>query len=877
MEREPPALFDTEEGRRLAADRDSGEWRRWGPYLSDRQWGTVREDYSADGDAWDYLPYDQARSRAYRWGEDAIGGFGQQRLHLNLGVALWNGQDPHLKERLFGLTNAQGNHGEDVKELYYYLDATPTHSYNRMLYKYPARAFPYRDLIDENARRGAGAPEYELLDTGIFDEDRYFDVEIEYAKAAPDDILMRVTITHRGAEPARLHVLPQLWARNIWSWKDGVERPVLAADAHAITVHSRLLAPMRLDIGQEAQLLFCDNDTNVNLLYGETQAGWFKDGINRHVVEGVADAVNPARTGTKAAAWHVLECAPGVPIVLRLRLHPQSPRLRDPFADFDAVFDRRIAEADAFYATIGRDVADADRRAVQRQALAGMLWSKQFYCYDVRLWLSGDPTEPPPPAGRGEIRNGAWTHVRAADIISMPDKWEYPWFASWDLALQCPVLASVDPEFAKQQLLLLTRDWYMHPDGALPAYEWSFSDANPPVFAWATWRVFEIDRMLTGRGDLDFVKRAFNKLILNFTWWLNRKDAQGRNLFEGGFLGLDNISIFDRSSPLPTGGSLSQSDGTAWMAVCAISLMHLAIELAQEDAAYEEMASKFFEHFLAIAAADGNALWDEEDGFFYDVLATPDGQRIPLRARTMVGLIPLLAVAVLPFEQIEKLPTFRANLSWFLSHRPDLATLVSHWEQLGTGERMKLSLLREHRLTRVLERMLDEREFLSDYGIRSVSRTHLDHPYRFEWAGKTYELPYWPGESENRLFGGNSNWRGPVWMPLNYLLIDSMRRLGEFYGDSFTIAFPTGSDRRLSLGEVALELAGRLTSIFTRGPDGRRPVHGTDLRAQTDPQFRDLVLFYEYFHGDTGRGVGASHQTGWTGLIALLIHQLGGR
>ena len=867
-----PDLGATEEGKRLAGA-DAARWKGWGPYLSDRQWGTVREDYSADGEAWDFFPHDHARSRAYRWGEDALAGFGERRLRWCLGVALWNGNDPILKERLFGLTNQQGNHGEDVKELYYHLDATPTHSYQRMLYKYPHAAYPYAELIAENARRGQDQPEYELIDTGILDQDRYFDVFVEYAKAAPDDILMRVRVVNRAAEPAPLWVLPQLWARNIWSWSDKNPRPSISAasDTEALLRHPDV-PDMRLSVEPGASLLFCDNDTNTGRLFGEPGPGYFKDGIDDHVVGRQAASVNPARVGTKCAALHALHLAPGAEHVVRLRLRAGAPV--DAFADFDALFATRIEEADAFYAALQAPIQDPDTRLVQRQALAGMLWSKQFYRYDVKRWLDGDRNGPTPPAARREGRNADWPSFNAADIISMPDKWEYPWFASWDLALHTVVLAIVDPDFAKNQVALLLSDGYFAPNAALPAYEWSFGDANPPLHAWAAWRVFETDRTLTGKADHDFLKRVFNKLAMNFTWWVNRKDEQGRNLFQGGFLGLDNIAIFDRSAPLPTGGTLSQSDGTAWMAMYALSMLKISVELARADHAYEEMATKFFQHFLLIAGADGSALWDEQDGFFYDTLNLPSGERVPLRARSMVGLIPLLAVTTLERDTIAGLTGFSGSMKWFLDHRPDLAAQVSDWNRTGSNDTVLISLLRAHRMTRTLARMLDTAEFLSPHGLRAVSRAHSAAPYRFEWYGQSFELDYEPGESTSRLFGGNSNWRGPVWMPVNYLLVESLLRLHRFYGDGYRIACPTGSDTMMTLAEVAGTLSQRLVGLFTRGADGRRAVHGDHPVLQGDPHFRDLVLFYEYFDGDTGRGVGASHQTGWSGLVALLIHNM---
>ena len=873
---QPAAIMQTREGMRLRQIRQGAAWRAWGPYLSDRQWGTVREDYSAKGDAWTYLTHDDARSRAYRWGEDAIAGFGDEKLRWCIGLALWNGQDPILKERLFGLNNAEGNHGEDVKELYYYLDATPTHSYLRMLYKYPQGRYPYERLVEENARRGQDAAEFELVDTGLFDDGRYFDVFVEYAKASSGDILMRVRVINRGPGTASVSVLPQVWARNDWSWAPDVVRPVMHSDgARQVRMEHPRTAPMQLLVENADALLFCENETNVVRLYDERTSGFFKDGINDYLVGGQRNAINPEQRGSKCAALHTLSLAPGEERAIRLRLRPDAS-VGDPFADFDAVFATRIEEADEFYAALQAADDNADSRLVQRQALAGMIWSKQLYDYDVRLWLEGDPAGPKPPPGRGDIRNGDWQHVHASEIISMPDKWEYPWFASWDLALQCPVLALVDPDFAKGQLLLLTREWFTHPNAALPAYEWSFSDANPPLHAWSAWRVFEIDRALNGVPDHHFLKRVFNKLTMNFTWWVNRKDASGRNIFQGGFLGLDNIAIFDRSSPLPTGGELSQSDGTAWMAMYALSMLRIAIEIALQDSAFEDVAAKFFEHFLLIAAAEGNSLWDEQDQFFYDQLGFPDGRRIPLRARSMVGLIPLFATTVLSGAEVDRLPQLKAQMTWFLKNRPDLAQLVSHWTVPGQGDTVLISLLRTHRLTSILERMLDETEFLSPGGVRAVSKVHEQHPYRLDWEGQSFELNYWPGESESRLFGGNSNWRGPVWMPVNYLLIESLLRQHHYYGDALTVEFPRGSGRQANLHDIACELSRRLVSLFTRGADGRRPVHGDYPLLQQDEHFRDLVLFYEYFHGDSGRGVGASHQTGWSGLVASLIHRLNG-
>jgi hypothetical protein len=877
---QPPHLLDTGEGRRLR-EADRAGWRLWGPYLSERQWGTVREDYSPDGTAWDYFPHDHARSRAYRWGEDGIAGFSDAHQRWCLALALWNGRDPILKERLFGLANGEGNHGEDVKELYYYVDGTPTHAYMRMLYKYPQAAFPYADLVTENARRrGQDLPEYELLDTGVFDERRYFDVAIEYAKSAPDDILMRITVDNRGPDFAELHVLPQLWARNTWSWEQDAPRPLLRAVGEGVVEVSHPEAPpMRFAPLQPAELLFCENETNRRRLYGADVPGHFKDGINDCVVDGRRDAVSPLREGTKCAALARLRLEPGGRAVLRFRLGPAdaAPAAMSSAEAFDTLVESRRAEADAFYAALQRDIADSDARTVQRQALAGMLWSKQLYRFDVRRWLAGDPVQLPPPAARRHGRDSDWSHLDNADILSMPDKWEYPWFAAWDLASHCVTFALIDPEFSKRQLLLLTREWYMHPNGQLPAYEWAFGDVNPPVHAWAAWRVYRMDQALTGSADRSFLERVFHKLMLNFTWWVNRKDAEGRNIFQGGFLGLDNIGVFDRSAPLPTGGYINQADGTAWMATYTLNLMRIALELAAENPAYEDVASKFFEHFLHIAGAmtnmgdDGIGLWDERDEFYYDVLNLPDGRRVPMRVRSMVGLIPLCAVEVLESDTLRRFPGFTARATWLLRNRPDLAGLVSRWTEPGKGNRFLLSLLRRHRMKASLRRMLDEAEFLSPHGLRSLSKAHAAEPFAIEHAGTRFVVDYEPGESTSQVFGGNSNWRGPVWMPLNVMIVEALYEFERFYGEAFRAELPSGSDRFHTLPEIAHDLSRRLAGLFLRGPDGRRPVLGDNPVLQTDPYFRDLIPFHEYFHGETGKGLGASHQTGWTGLVALLL------
>jgi len=862
-------------------------WRRWGPYLSERQWGTVREDYSPNGAAWDYLSHDQARSRAYRWGEDGIAGLSDDHQRLCLALALWNGKDPILKERLFGLTNGEGNHGEDVKELYYYLDATPTHSYLKMLYKYPQREFPYDWLLKENGRRNKQDPEFELIDTNAFHEERYFDVFVEYGKAAPEDILMQITVCNRGPEDAPIHILPQLWFRNTWSWGNDSSKPsIQVLSDNTVLVQHRVLGEYILHTEGTTAFLFSENETNVRRLNGMHEApGYFKDAFHEFLINGNTKAVNPAQKGTKCAVHFPLIVAAGSEVKVRLRF--ASGLKTPPFADFDEVLECRRQDAEEFYADLQRDLRDEDAKSVQRQALAGMIWSKQYFYYDVRQWLKGDPAQPPPPAERKYGRNHEWTHLNNADVVSMPDKWEYPWYAAWDLAFHTISLALVDSEFAKQQLLLISRVWYMHPNGQLPAYEWAFGDVNPPVHGWATWRVFQIDRKRRrdrhpdDPGDLAFLETVFHKLMLNFTWWVNRKDAAGRNIFQGGFLGLDNIGVFDRSAPLPTGGYINQSDGTSWMAMYCLNLMRIALELATRDHVYEEIATKFFEHFLQIAEAmtnmgDGIGLWDEADSFFYDVLNLPNGQAIPLKVRSMVGLIPLFAVETLEPELLDPVPEFTKRLEWYLKYRPDLAALVSRWQTPGAGERRLLSLLRGHRMKMVLRRMLDESEFLSDYGIRAISRYHLEHPYRFEWNGNTMTVEYRPAESASGLFGGNSNWRGPIWFPVNYLIIESLQKFHHYYGDDFKIECPTGSGRYLTINEVATELGRRLTRLFTRNEQGRRPVFGQNDRFQSDPHFREYINFYEYFHGDSGRGVGASHQTGWTGLIAKIIQPRAG-
>ncbi|MGH2607445.1 MAG: MGH1-like glycoside hydrolase domain-containing protein [Tepidiformaceae bacterium] len=882
------AAHSEEEERLAEARARTAHWKRWGPYLAERQWGTVREDYSPHGTAWDYFPHDHARRRAYRWGEDGLLGISDNHQYLCFALALWNEKDAFLKERLFGLSAPQGNHGEDVKEYYFYLDSTPTHSYMRALYKYPQAEFPYAWLVEENARRSREDPEFELLDTGIFVDDRYFDVFAEYAKAAPNDVLIRVTVVNRGPETAPLHLLPTLWFRNTWAWDRDAERPKLGLGGmvggagHLRAEHSALSGVYRLFYEGNPELLFTENETNFRRLYGtENTQRFVKDAFHDVVVHRRSSAVNPVPEGTKAALHYGFRIPPGQAIVVRLRLTDRYPE-GNPFgAPFDAVYAQRQEEADAFYASVIPQKLSPDARSVMRQALAGMLWSKQWYHYDVRRWLDGDPTQPPPPPDRKRARNRDWAHLYNDDVISMPDKWEYPWYAAWDLAFHTVALALVDPDFAKEQIVLFVREWYMHPNGQIPACEWAFADVNPPVHAWAAWRVYKIERRIRGRADPEFLERVFHKLLLNFTWWVNRKDPDGKNVFQGGFLGLDNIGVFDRSAPLPTGGTIEQSDGTAWVGMYCLNMLAIALELARDNPAYEDVASKFFEHFVYIAyamnniAGEGIQLWDREDGFFYDVLHFPDGFVCPLKVRSMVGLIPLLAVETLEPEIMTALPRFSRRMMWFLKNRPDLQHHVVRQDTLDGAPRWLLALVTDVRLARTLQSMLDEREFLGPHGIRSLSEYHRDHPYVFRAYEQEYRVRYDPAESTTSCFGGNSNWRGPIWFPVNFLLIEALQKFDHFYGHPFKVEFPTGSGRLLTLWEVAAEISRRLTHLFLLGPEGRRPVHGSAEKFQTDPHWRDLVLFYEYFHGDTGAGLGASHQTGWTGLVAKLLQQSG--
>jgi hypothetical protein len=865
-------------------------WKLWGPYLSERQWGTVREDYSEGGDAWNYLTHDQARSRAYRWGEDGLAGISDHKQKLCFALALWNGKDPILKERLFGLTNSEGNHGEDVKEYYFYLDSTPTHSYMKYLYKYPQSAFPYADLVETNRRRSKCDFEYELIDTAVFDEDRYFDVFVEYAKESPRDILIHITICNRGPVPAELHVLPTLWFRNLWSWRPGGHRPVLwqvggVATCGVIAANHPELGDLFLYCDGDVPLLFTENETNTQRIFGAAnRAPYVKDGINNYVVLGQREAVNPKQTGTKASAHYRLSIDAGGQRVVRLRLTDAGPtdlkRVYGPAGPFGGHFDEalrsRKQDADEFYAAITPPGLDTDTANVMRQALAGMLWSKQFYHYDVDKWLEERGSDPFKPTRKEAPRNDHWHHMYNGDVLSMPDKWEYPWYAAWDLAFHVLALTLVDPDFGKQQLRLMLRERYMHPNGQIPAYEWNFGDVNPPVHAWATIFTYRLEKAQKGEGDREWLKSCFQKLLLNFTWWVNRKDRTGRNIFEGGFLGLDNIGVFDRSAPLPTGGYLEQADGTAWMALFCQNMMEISAELAMTDPDYEDMALKFTEHFLWIASAMGHlggdtGMWDEEDGFFYDVLRLPDGQAQRLKVRSMVGLLPLCAATTFEGKLTAKNPELKERFQWFLADRPEIYAAIHDPMKPGVADRRLGSILDETKLRRVLEKMLDEDEFLSPFGIRSLSRYHADHPYVIHAGGRDYGVSYLPAESDTGMFGGNSNWRGPIWMPVNGLIIRALLQYYLYYGDNFTVECPTGSGRRMNLYHVAEEIARRLVSIFLRDKNGRRPVFGGTQKFQTDPHWRDHILFYEYFHGDNGAGLGASHQTGWTGIIARAI------
>jgi hypothetical protein len=876
----------TEEETRLHAARaGDAPWRRWGPYVSERQWGTVREDYSANGDAWGYLSHEQARSRAYRWGEDGIAGISDEQQQLCFALALWNGADPFLKERLFGLTGNQGNHGEDVKEYYFYLDNVPSHAYMKYLYKYPQRAFPYADLVEENGRRSRQDPEYELLDTGIFEDDRYFDVFVEYAKAAPEDILIRITVANRGPAAATLHVLPTLWFMNDWTWFPGTEKPHIeiersGGDGLSLKATHRTLEPYWLHCEAPLETLFTENESNTSVLFGvPNTAAFVKDGIHECVVNGRRDAVNPAQTGTKAAAHYVLDIGAGESAAIKLRLSNAGQQPHPLSNQFDALFELRRQEADAFYTRVTPFALPEDMRRVQRQAFAGMLWSKQYYRFMVRHWLDGDPAGPPPPRERARGRNHRWWHLAAGDVLSIPDKWEYPWFAAWDMAFHCVTFAMIDPDFAKDQLLLLTREWYMHPNGQIPAYEWAFGDVNPPVHAWAAIRVYQIEEKMYGRKDRGFLERIFQKLLINFTWWVNRKDAEGNNIFEGGFLGLDNIGAFDRTAGLPPGGRLEQADGTSWMAMYCLNLHGIALELAKEDVVYEDIATKFFEHFVYIGAAVNRidthrrGLWDEAAGYYFDALELADGRRFKMRACTVAGLVPVFAIAIGDRDTFGSFRGFGERFLWFERYRPDLLEDLADMTHRGVEDRFRLALVNSHKLERILDHMLSEDGMLSPHGVRSVSRVHAEQPFVLELDGQRFVLDYEPGESTTALFGGNSNWRGPVWFPLNYLLIEALQKHHYFIGDEFKVECPRGSGNEATLWDVTTDLSYRLIKLFLRDENGRRPVYGDREKFQSDPHWRDLILFYEYFHGDTGEGLGASHQTGWTGIVAKLIHQ----
>jgi hypothetical protein len=886
-------IYDTREGARLHMNQKrEGHWNRWGPFLAERAWGTVREDYSKDGDAWTYFPHDHARSRAYRWNEDGIAGICDRHQYLCFALALWNSHDAILKERMFGLTAHEGNHGEDVKEYYFYLDNIPTHSYMKYLYKYPHAAFPYDQLVEENRRRGKDDPEYELVDTGIFDQGRYFDVVVEYAKVAPEDILVRISVTNRGPEVAPLHFLPTLWFRNTWRWGRDDRRPSVSLPSQlpfkdpqvrAILAKHWQLGDYILYCSDADELLFTENETNSERLFGTpSRTPFVKDAFHSYLIAGNREAINPAALGTKAAAHCRRDIRSGETVALRLRLaamgdqHPGE----HPFADFDAIFSRRLADADEFYDVVLPSKLSRDAKLIARQAFAGLLWSKQYYHYVVADWLAGDPSEPAPPSERHYGRNSDWGHFFTRDVLSMPDKWEFPWFASWDLGFHCVALAYVDPHFAKEQILLMMREWYTHPNGQVPAYEWDFGDVNPPVLSLAAWGVFQVERQLTGVADYTFLERVFQKMLLNFTWWVNRKDALGKNIFQGGFLGMDNIGAFDRDN-LPPGYLLGQADGTSWMAAFAKSMLSIALLLAERDAVYEDLASKFWEHYVYIAHALNNpresprSLWDEQDGFFYDHLLSGQNEHFPVRARTMVGFIPMFGGSTIAADTFDRYPYFQRRRQWFIDHRPDLVASIQPMITPGANKSHLLGFVREDQLRSLLSYMLDENEFLSPFGVRAVSRFHLQNPLVLHLGGKEYRLDYEPGESTTTLFGGNSNWRGPVWVPVNQLILLSLRQYHLYYGDSFKVECPTGSGTQKTLAQVAHDLAHRLACLFLRDNQGHRPVFGSNQLFNDDPHWRDLIPFHEYFHGDTGRGCGASHQTGWTGLIAQILIDMG--
>lgn len=868
--------MNKEQKRIIKYNSSNGNWKKWGPYLSDRQWGTVREDYSSSGNAWDHVSHKDSKSKAYRWGEDGIAGISDDKQIICFSIALWNKKDPILKERYFGLTGTQGNHGEDVKEYYYYLDNTPTHSYMKMLYKYPQSEYPYSDLVKTNKSRKKTEPEYDLIDTGIFDKDKYFDVFIEYAKNKEEDILIKITAHNRSSVESNLNIIPQIWFRNTWAWNEHSPKSNISlGKSNSLKIESEILGKYNLYFKGIAESLFCENESNNERLHNtENSSKYVKDGINDYIVIKNKLTVNDEKNGTKAACNYDLKIKGNSKKTIRLRLVKGS--VKKPFEEFEEIFKKRIKEADDFYNKIQSKISSNDKKNVQRQAYAGMLWSKQFYYYSVSEWMKGDQGQPKPDIQRKEGRNKDWQHLNNADIISMPDKWEYPWYATWDLAFHCIPIAMIDPDFAKEQLLLFTREWFMHPNGQLPAYEWNFSDVNPPVHSWATWRVYKMDKNRTGKADIDFLERVFHKLLLNFTWWVNKKDRDGRNIFQGGFLGLDNIGVFDRSSDLPVDGHLDQADGTSWMAMFSLNMLRMSLELSKTKPIYQDLATKFFEHFLYIAQSmtsmgdDGIGLWDDEDKFYYDALHLDD-EYYPLKIRSIVGLIPLFAVEVLEPDLMSQLTEFEGRLTWFLEHKPEMAKLISRWDEKGVGERRLLSLLRGHRMKKLLKRMLDESEFLSEYGVRSLSKYHKKKPYMLELEGKTYDIKYIPAESDSYLFGGNSNWRGPIWFPINFLIIESLERFYHYYGDDFKIEYPTNSGKYFTIKQVAEKLSERLVKIFLKDENNKRPVSGDNSKMQDDKHFNNYILFHEYFNGDNGTGLGASHQTGWTGLIAKLL------
>lgn len=885
---------DTAEHRRLEAHRHrKANWKKWGPYLSDREWGTVREDYSADQRPWEYFPHEHARSRVYRWNEDGLLGISDRNQFFCFALALWNGHDVMLKERLFGVSGTEGNHGEDVKEYYFYIDSTPTHSYMKALYKYPQQAFPYKQLVAENMARSFDQPEYELIDTGVFAENRYFDVFIEYAKPQQGDILVRIEVCNRGPEDAPCTILPTFWFRNTWIWTQREPADALPKEQQCLMSamsgnHGYAAIQARHSHGETyylhaegaPELIFTNNETNNQLLFGSpNHTPYVKDAFHRYIVNGEEKAINPAKEGTKSAVVYRSMIPSGQSKVFKLRIcHDHLP---EPFVCFDETIQQRKEEADEFYHSLQKPTLTDEEKAIQRQAVAGLLWSKQLYHYDMELWLSGDIGQPTPPEARKLGRNSQWQHLTNFDVISMPDKWEYPWYASWDLAFHCIPLALIDPDYAKRQLILMTREWYMHPNGQLAAYEWNFGDVNPPVHAWAAWRVYKIDGKASEKLDRPFLEAIFHKLLLNFTWWVNRKDSEGNNVFQGGFLGMDNISVFDRSSPLPTGGRIDQSDGTAWMGFYCILMMKIALELSKEDPVYQDAATKFFEHFLRIATATMNiggqavSLWDDRDGFFYDSLHLPNRQVVPLRVRSLVGLLPLFAVETIDQDFLDSVPVFKTRMSWFVEKRPHYTTTMSCVHTPGVGSRHLMAIVTRERLVRVLRYMLDEDEFLSPFGVRSLSKHHQQHPYLWKVNGREYSVDYEPAESRSGLFGGNSNWRGPVWLPINLLIVESLQKFHHYYGDDLKVECPTGSGHYMNLDEVATELSKRLIRLFVRDEKGRRPIYGDQELFQSDPYWRDWLMFHEYFHGDTGFGLGASHQTGWTALIAKFIQQSG--